>query len=123
MARYKAPATTIPTSQLRSAPPSITGAGNDRTFVVLETNHTSVGSIVWLFRLQVSASGRSIQVTRLPVHVPSIMAIDDIALSPDGSRLAMTAQWNCGQDRCHALGRYLQAIGLANRCHVPAERQ
>jgi hypothetical protein len=32
----------------------------------METNHTSVDSIVWLFRLQVSASGRSIQVTRLP---------------------------------------------------------
>jgi hypothetical protein len=80
--------------------PSITGAANDRTFVVMETNRTSVGSIVWLFRLQLSASGRSIQVTRLPVHVPPTMAIDDIALSPDGSRLAMTAQWNCGQYRC-----------------------
>src|ERR1700744_909723 len=81
------------------SPPSITGAGNDRTFVVMETNHTSVEGIVWLFRLQVSASGRSIQVTRLPAHVPSTMAIDDISLSADGSRLAMTAQWNCGQDR------------------------
>ena len=84
--------------------PSITGAANDRTFVVMETNHTSVDSIVWLFRLQVSASGRSIKVTRLPVHVPPTMVVDDVALSPDGSRLAMTAQWNCGQNRCQYSG-------------------
>lgn len=91
--------------------PSIAGAANDRTFVVMETNHTSVDSIVWLFRLQLSASGRSIQVTRLPVHVPPTMAIDDIALSPDGSRLAMTAQWNCGQYRCQYTG--IRVVNLA----------
>ena len=91
--------------------PSITGAANDRTFVVMETNHTSVDSIVWLFRLQVSASGRSIQVTRLSVHVPPTVAIDDVALSPDGSRLAMTAQWNCGQYRCQYTG--IRVVDLA----------
>jgi hypothetical protein len=84
--------------------PSITGAADDRTFVVMETNGTSAGSIVWLFRLQVSASGRSIRVTRLPVHVPSTVAINGVALSPDGTRLAMTAQWDCGQYRCQYTG-------------------
>jgi hypothetical protein len=92
-------------------PPSITGAANDRTFVVMETNRTSVNSIVWLFRLQVSANGRSIKVTRLPVHVPPTVAIDDIALSPDGSRLAMTAQWGCGQSRCQHSG--IRLVNLA----------
>jgi hypothetical protein len=91
--------------------PSISGAANDRTFVVMETNNTSVGSIVWLFRLQVSASGRSIQVTRLPSHVPSTMSIDDVALSPDGTRLAMTAQWDCGQYRCQYTG--IRVVNLA----------
>jgi hypothetical protein len=91
--------------------PSITGAANDRTFVVMETNHTSVGGIVWLFRLQVSASGRSVKVTRLPVHVPPTVAVDDVALSPDGSRLAMTAQWDCGQDRCQYAG--IRVVNLA----------
>jgi hypothetical protein len=91
--------------------PSITGAANDRTFVVMETNQTSVDSIVWLFRLQVSANGRSMKVTRLPVHVPPTMAIDDVALSPDGSRLAMTAQWNCGQNRCQYSG--IRVVNLA----------
>src|SRR6201999_3540532 len=84
--------------------PSITGAANDRTFVVMETNETSLNSIVWLFGLQVSANGRSIKVTRLPVHVPSGMAVNNVALSPDGTRLAMTAQWGFGQDRCQYSG-------------------
>lgn len=92
-------------------PPSITGAANDRTFVLMETNDTSVHSIVWLFRLQVSASGRSIRVTRLPVHVPPTMAIDNVALSPDGTRLAMTAQWDCGQNRCQHAG--IRVVNLA----------
>ncbi len=91
--------------------PSITGAGNGRTFVVTETNMTSVHSIVWLLRLQVSASGRSIRVTRLPVHVPSTMAVDDVALSPDGTRLAMTAQWDCGAQRCQHTG--IRVVDLA----------
>jgi hypothetical protein len=91
--------------------PRITGAGNDRTFVVTETNMTSVHSIVWLLRLQVSASGRSIKVTRLPVHVPSTMAVDDVALSPDGTRLAMTAQWGCGAQRCQYTG--IRVVDLA----------
>jgi hypothetical protein len=91
--------------------PSITGANNGRTFVVTESNMTSVHSIVWLLRLQVSASGRSIKVTRLSLHVPSTMAVDDIALSPDGTRLAMTGQWGCGQQRCQYAG--MRVVDLA----------
>ena len=68
--------------------PSITAAANDRTFVVMESNQTSVNDIVWLFRLQLSSTGRSVRVRRLPVHVPRTVAIDDVALSPDGTRLA-----------------------------------
>jgi hypothetical protein len=91
--------------------PSVTGAANDRTFVVMETNYTSVDSIVWLFRLQVSANGRAIRVTRLPVRVPPTVGIDDVALSPDGTRLAMTAQWDCGQNRCQHTG--IRVVNLA----------
>jgi hypothetical protein len=91
--------------------PSITAAANDRTFVVMESNQTSLHDIVWLFRLQVSASGRSIRVSRLPVHVPPTVAIDDVALSPDGTRLAMTAQWNCGRSACQYTG--VRVVNLA----------
>jgi hypothetical protein len=104
---------TLPTlmSQGGAYPPSITAAANDRTFVVMESNQTSVDDIVWLFGLQVSASGRSIRVSRLPVHVPPTVAIDDIALSPDGTRLAMTAQWNCGQHACQYAGIRVADLG------------
>jgi hypothetical protein len=93
------------------AGPSITAAGNNRTFVVTETNMTSAQSIVWLLRLQVSDSGRSIRVTRLPVHVPRTMVVDDVALSPDGTRVAMTAQWDCGTKRCQHEG--IRVVDLA----------
>jgi hypothetical protein len=96
---------------LGPAGPSITAAGNNRTFVVTETNMTSAQSIVWLLRLQVSDSGRSIRVTRLPVHVPRTMAVDDVALSPDGTRVAMTAQWDCGTKRCQHEG--IRVVDLA----------
>ena len=76
--------------------PSITGAADDRTFVLMESGQTSVHDVVWCFLLRVSASGRSVKLTKLPVSVPSSMAIDDAALSPDGTRLAMTVQWSCG---------------------------
>jgi hypothetical protein len=91
--------------------PSITGAGNDRTFMVTNPYMTSVHNTVWLLRLQVSASGRSIQVTRLPLHVPPAAAVDDIALSPDGTRIAMTAQWGCGKQRCQYTG--IRVVDLA----------
>jgi len=106
---------TLPTlwSQGGAYSPSITAAANDRTFVVMETNSTSLNDIVWLFRLQVSSSGRSIRVSRLPVHVPPTVAIDDVALSPDGTRLEMTAQWNCGHDACQYAG--IRVVNLASQ--------
>ncbi len=91
--------------------PSITAAANDRTFVMMESNDTSINDIVWLFRLQVSASGRSIRLSRLPVHVPPTVAVDDVALSPDGTRLEMTAQWNCGHQACQYAG--IRVVNLA----------
>jgi hypothetical protein len=91
--------------------PSITAAASDRTFVVMESNLTSLHDIVWLFRLQVSASGRAIRVIRLPLHVPPTVAIDDVALSPDGTRLEMTAQWDCGHRTCQDTG--IRVVNLA----------
>lgn len=91
--------------------PSITGADNDRTFVVWPTYMATVHNTIWLNRLQVSPDGRSIKVTRLPLHVPSTLGVDDMTLSPDGTRLAMTAQWGCGQHRCQYAG--IRVVDLA----------
>lgn len=97
---------TLPTLRYQGGTygPSITAAADDRTFVVMESNQTSVHDIVWLFELQVSASGRAIRVSRLPVRTPPSVAIDDVALSPDGARLEMTAQWGCGHRGCQYAG-------------------
>jgi len=105
--------TTLPTLWYQGGAfaPSITAAADDRTFVVMESNQTSEGDIVWLFRLQVSASGHSLRVSRLPVHVPPTVAIDDVSLSPDGTRLEMTAQWDCGRGACKYAG--IRLVNLA----------
>ena len=54
---------------------------------------------------------RSVRVSKLPVHVPPTVAIDNVALSPDGTRLAMTAQWNCGRHACGYTG--IRVVNLA----------
>jgi hypothetical protein len=91
--------------------PSISGAADDRSFALMESGQTSVHDIVWFFRLRVSASGRSVKLTKLPVSIPSTMSIDNAALSPDGTKLAMTAQWQCNTRRCQDAG--IRVVDLA----------
>ena len=91
--------------------PSVTGAADDRTFVLMESGQTSVHDVVWCLMLRVAANGRSVTLTKLPVSIPSSMAIDDAALSPDGTRLAMTAQWSCHATRCDEAG--IRVVDLA----------
>ncbi len=91
--------------------PSITGAADDRTFVLVESGQTSVDDVLWCFLLRVAANGRSVKLTKLPVSIPPSMAIDNAALSPDGTRLAMTVQWSCGTNRCDDAG--IRVVDLA----------
>jgi hypothetical protein len=70
--------------------PSITAAGDDRTFVIMEQSDTP--RIYEFYRLRVAANGRSAKLSRLAVSVPAYLALTDVALSPDGTRLAMDVQ-------------------------------
>jgi hypothetical protein len=70
--------------------PSITAAGDDRTFVIME--QSDVPRLNLFYRLRVAANGRSARLSRLPVSVPAYLALTDVALSPDGTRLAMDVQ-------------------------------
>jgi hypothetical protein len=63
--------------------PSIT-AGNDLTYVIGQ------GGRYYLMR--VAANGRSATLSRLPLSVPGYLSVTDVALSPDGRRLAMDVQ-------------------------------
>jgi hypothetical protein len=84
--------------------PRISAAADDRTFVLLQSPETSLHDLVWCFLLRVAANGRSVKVTRLRVSIPASMVIDNAALSPDGTRLAMSAQWSCRTNRCADAG-------------------
>jgi hypothetical protein len=71
--------------------PSVTAAGDDRTFVIMEQSDQP--RINRFYRLSVAADGRSAKLTRLPVSVPAALAVTDVALSPDGTRLAIDVQF------------------------------
>lgn len=70
--------------------PSITGAGDDRTFVIMEQSTSP--NVNKFYRLRVAANGRSAKLSSLPISVPGSLALTDVALSPDGTRLAMDVQ-------------------------------
>ncbi len=63
--------------------PSIT-AGDDLTYVIGQ------GGRYYLMR--VAPDGRSATLSRLPLSVPGYLSVSDMALSPDGRRLAMDVQ-------------------------------
>jgi hypothetical protein len=99
--------------------PAITAARNGRTFVVVsapfpfpDNREGSFGYATRMFRLQVSDSG-GVHVTQLPFHVPPdafISSPADIDLSPDGTRLAIASDWDCGKIRCARTG--IQVLNL-----------
>jgi hypothetical protein len=51
-----------------------------------------VANTVKFLLLKVAADGRSATLTTLPLSLPGSFAVDGVALSPDGSRLAIAAQ-------------------------------
>jgi hypothetical protein len=89
----------------------ITAAGDDRTFVISETGAAKIATVTlppsrrypsgaviargsWqqltrFYLLRIAANGRSASLTRLTVSVPANLRVDDVALSPDGGRIAM----------------------------------
>lgn len=95
---------TVPTltdSQGGTEGPSITAAGDDRTFVIME--QSTGPDVVKLYRLRVAANGRSATLRPLPVTVPGYLSVTDVALSPDGTRLAMDVQ-HCNKTTCPYTG-------------------
>jgi hypothetical protein len=82
---------TLTDAQGNTQGPSITAAGDDRTFVIMEQSDQPKINLFYLLR--VAANGRSAMLTRLPVSVPATLAVTDLALSPDGTRLAIDVQY------------------------------
>jgi hypothetical protein len=120
--------------------PSITAAGDDRTFVVTETAQVKAGTatrtirttmpptkrfphgrtitshvpamknVTKFYRLRVAADGRSASLRLLPVSIGNL-GVDDVALSPDGTKLAVAAQSCQSASRCAFTG--IRVITLA----------
>jgi hypothetical protein len=91
--------------------PMISAAADDRTFVITELIQNGQHNISRFFLLHVADQGRSASLTRLPITVPASLAIDDVALSPDGSRLAISLQ-SCSGNNCQYSG--IRVVTLAS---------
>jgi hypothetical protein len=73
--------------------PSVTWAADGRTFIIVDNTYEAPGHGygVRFYRLRVGPDGRAVRLDPLRIKVwPS--AVDDVALSPDGSRLAIAEQ-------------------------------
>lgn len=81
--------------------PRITAAGDDRTFVIME--QSDAPNVVKFYRLHLAANGRSATLSTLPLSVPGYLGVQDVALSPDGTRLAMDVQ-HCNHTSCQYSG-------------------
>jgi hypothetical protein len=92
--------------------PSISAAADDRTFVITELGQNGRTNVTWFFLLRVGDHGRSASLTRLPITVPADLSIDDVALSPDGSKLAISLQ-HCSGNACQYTG--IRVVALASR--------
>jgi hypothetical protein len=80
--------------------PSVTGAADGRTFIIVDNTGQAPGHGygVRFYRLRVGPDGRTVRLSRLPIKAWPL-AVDDVAVSPDGSRLAIAEQ-SCGGGRC-----------------------
>jgi hypothetical protein len=80
---------------------SITAAGDDRTFVI--TEQSDAPKVVKFYRLRLAANGRSATLSALRLSVPGYLSLDSVALSPDGTRLALGVQ-HCSNQTCPYTG-------------------
>jgi hypothetical protein len=106
--------------------PTVTAAAGDRTFVITETD-TSVPSgqaadgnvppaevrnVARFYLLRVAAGGRSAELSQLPLSLPESLSVDEVALSPDGSMLALALQ-DCSSGSGACLYNAIRVVGLA----------
>ena len=78
---------TIRLSQAGGMVVAVTAAGDDRTFVLAEQGQDR--KAVTFYQVRLDSSGRPSAPTRLPMSVADGKAMTGLALSPDGTRLAI----------------------------------
>ena len=94
-----------------TASPSLTAATDSRTFIVADNTATAMGNgrSDTFYRLRVGADGRSVRLDRLAINVRPLV-VDGVALSPDGSMLAIAEQ-SCPGNGCQY--SQIQVVTLA----------
>jgi hypothetical protein len=81
-------------SAARPAVPVVTAAADDRSFIIGGYATGPGGSIDFrFFRLRISAGGRPGPLTELPGVIAGLLSVRGIALSPDGTMLAVSLQY------------------------------
>jgi hypothetical protein len=91
---------TVRIPMVGSESPSVAAAADGRTYVVVDDSFQSAGHgySVRIYRLRVGPGGRTIRVDRLPIKTFPL-AVDAVALSPDGGKLAIAEQ-SCRHGGC-----------------------
>jgi hypothetical protein len=90
---------------------AVTAAGDGRTFVLGEQGQDRKAVTFYQFRL--GSSGRPGALTRLPMSVADGKTMGDVALSPDGTRLAIAVAAGGGQQvRLYPVSGGRFALGL-----------
>jgi hypothetical protein len=70
--------------------PSVAASNDDKHFVILANERVPGGTAAALFELRIGDGGRSASLNRLAVRFPAWVLGTSLALSPDGSELAVT---------------------------------
>jgi hypothetical protein len=83
---------TIQPSVARGAILAVTAAADDRTFVLDEQRDNQPFDTRTFYEFRLNSSGQPGPLTRLPMTVPNGQLLTGMALSPDGSKLAITVE-------------------------------
>jgi hypothetical protein len=93
--------------------PSVTAGDDDSNFVILANERVPGGSAAALYQLHIGGGGRSASLTRLPVTFPARVQGSSVALSPDGSELAIADIPQRSSSCCSSINSQIQVVSLA----------
>jgi hypothetical protein len=103
------------------APVTVTAAPDDRSFVIgtIELSPKGTGAPSYqqyrFLRLPISADGKPGHLTELPAYpVPQYSYVTGIALSPDGTLLAVSFEYGVGQKNGHPATDEIGAVEVIN---------
>jgi hypothetical protein len=93
--------------------PVITAAGDDRHFVIALP--TAPSGVTRFYLLTLGANGRTASIATLPIRpIPANTAVSGIALTPDGTRLAITIEFPYYRTQYYREGKPTSEVKVVN---------